>query len=190
MEKMFGRKTPALLLVVPLLLAACSTSATPAAGLPSGLAASPAPSLEPSAEGPTDSLPAPSDAGESPTDVPTNPPPPTPPTGFTATIVDGIVPCPSPNAETGDSCKETDLTWTSTAPGSWFRIYASWTGEGPLTCSDPEMLDQAQPILETDPDATSATLFNALATGGGAECLWITAVGDAGESAPVAAAGQ
>jgi hypothetical protein len=185
-----SRNPRALLIAASLLVAGCSIAATPATTpavqtTPAGQAESAAPTDE------TPILtPAPSDSAGTPTPIPTTPPPPSPPTDFTATDRDGIVPCPSPDAETGDSCKETDLSWTSTSPGSWFRIYASWTGEGPYTCMDPEMLDQARPVLETDPDASSAKLFNALATGGGAECLWITAVSDAGESSPVAPQGQ
>jgi hypothetical protein len=115
---------------------------------------------------------------------------PTKPTKFAAASVEGTVPCPSPTDETGDTCRQVNLSWQSTADGATFRIYAAWTGEGDATCDDQSMLDQMQPVLDTEPDARSAKLYNALATGGGAECLWITAVTDAGESAPVPAQGQ
>jgi hypothetical protein len=187
---MLLRNPKAVLIAASLLMAAgCSTSATPLAGSD----AKTTPATEAQSASPTEETPTvadlPSDSAV-PTPVPTTPPPPAPPTDFTATSRDGTVPCPSPDIETGDTCMEIDLSWTSTSPGSWFRIYASWTGEGPFTCTDPEMLDQAKPILETDPDVSGASLFNAVATGGGAECLWITAVSDAGESSPVAATGQ
>jgi hypothetical protein len=186
---MLRRNPRAVLLVAPLLLAGCSIAATPVASPAANTAPATQAQSEPTTQETRTQAAVPSDSAASPTPAPTTPPPPSPPTDFTATERDGTVPCPSPDPEMGDICMEIDLSWSSTSPGSWFRIYASWTGEGPFTCVDPEMLDQARPILETDADAGSASLFNAVATGGGAECLWITAVSDAGESSPVAAKG-
>ena len=114
------------------------------------------------------------------------PEPPPVPTNFTATRHQGSVPCPSP-ADT--SCSQTDLTWQSGADASTsFRIYQAWTGEGPTTCGDVE--NEAAVVLEPKPGARSAQLFNEIAVGGGASCLWITAVNGSGESAQVPAAGQ
>jgi len=186
---MLGRKSMAFLMVVPLLLASCgSAGPTPQAGTPAN-SLSPTSDSSPTAEETTPTS-ASESADQTPSTEPTEPAPPPPPTDFTATILDGSVPCPSPDAEGGESCKQTDLAWQSPLPGSWFRVYTAWTGEGDATCSDASMLDQAQPILETQPDTTSAHLYSQLATGGGAQCLWITAVTDAGESVPVAAQGQ
>ena len=188
MKTMLGRNPKVLLLFAPLLLAACSVAATPPAGGPTGTAVGTAPTATAPADEATssdDTMPT-----ESPADLPTQPSPPSPPKDFKAVAQDGSTACPSPNAETGDFCKEVDLSWTSTTPGTWFRIYSYWTGEGDVTCSDKDLVLQAQPILETDPDETSARLYDSLATGGGAQCLWITANSDAGESDPVAPAGQ
>jgi len=195
-----GRKALALIVMGPMLLAACSASASP-----TGLAATNPPSRTAPAvtKAPATAAPTPA-ATLAPTDVPSateteadqspsaeaTPAPPPKPTKFVATFVDGSVPCPSPDAETGDNCQQVNLSWQSTADGATFRIYAAWTGEGDATCDDATIQQQMQPVLDTEPDATSAKLYNALATGGGAECLWITAVTDAGESAPVAAQGQ
>jgi hypothetical protein len=114
------------------------------------------------------------------------PEPPPVPTNFTVTHKQGSVPCPS---APGSSCSQTDLSWKSNADAStWFFIYQAWTGEGPTTCGDVE--SDAELVLDTDPGARSAQLFNEIATGGGMACLWITAVNEAGESAMVAAPGQ
>ncbi len=184
---MLGRNPKVLLLFAPLLLAACSVAATPPAGGPTVTAAGTTPATTAATDEATSSD---ETMPTEPTDVPTQPSPPSPPKDFKAVAQDGSTACPSPNAETGDFCKEVDLSWTSTTPGTWFRIYSYWTGEGDVTCSDKDLVLQAQPILETDPDATSARLYNSLATGGGAQCLWITANSDAGESDPLAPAGQ
>jgi hypothetical protein len=117
----------------------------------------------------------------------TAPEPPPVPTNFTAKQHQGSVPCPSPNA--GAYCMQTDLAWQSNADASTsFKIYEASTGEGPTTCGDVQ--GQAQVVLETKPGAKSAQLFNEIATGGGATCLWITAINSSGESVQVPAAGQ
>jgi hypothetical protein len=184
---MQARYPRALLLVAPLLLAACSVAATPAASLPGTKAPTVLATQAPSDEPTTITVPT---AEESATDVPTPAGPPSPPKNFRAVAKDGTTPCPSPDAETGDFCKEVDLAWTSTAPGSWFRIYSYWTGLGDVTCDEPGLIVQAVPLLDTEADATSTRIYNGIATGGGAQCLWITANTDAGESDPVAPAGQ
>jgi len=82
-----------------------------------------------------------------------------------------------------------DLAWQSTAAsGTWFKIYEGWTGEGGATCQDAQATESL--AITTAPNARSAKIYEEIATGGGARCMWITAVNNAGESAQVAAAGQ
>jgi len=96
------------------------------------------------------------------------------------------VPCPSPDQDL--SCRRINLGWQSTSgAGTWFRIYQAWTLEGGRTCAD--VANEAGMILETAPDATSGEILRGMATGGGAQCLWITAVNAAGESQRVAGPG-
>ncbi|MGD0121578.1 MAG: hypothetical protein ABSC46_03335 [Candidatus Limnocylindrales bacterium] len=45
-------------------------------------------------------------------------------------------------------------------------------------------------VWQTAANARALTIYNGLATGGGAMCLWITAVNAAGQSAQVPAVGQ
>ena len=108
------------------------------------------------------------------------------PTNFTATRKSGSVPCPSSE----ESCSQTDLAWQSTADqGTSFRIYTAGTGEDPsATCLTAQA--GATVRLNTQPGATSAQIFDPMATGGGQICWWIASVNDASESAKVAAAGQ
>jgi hypothetical protein len=73
--------------------------------------------------------------------------------------------------------------------GTSFRIYAAGTGEDPsATCLTAQA--GATVRLNTQPGATSAQIFDPMATGGGQICWWIASVNDASESAKVAAAGQ
>jgi hypothetical protein len=83
-------------------------------------------------------------------------------------------------------CAQINLAWKSTAAtGTRFRIYQAWTGEGGTTCR--QMQAGAGVVLTTAPNARSGRLYNQIATGGGAQCLWITAVNSLGESPQVAA---
>jgi hypothetical protein len=165
-----SRKSLAGLAAVALLFAACTTSGsspTPLTTSDNTAAPSAAPSVAPSvvAAAATIHLPP-------------------APTNFTAKQHVGVVPCPSP---ADASCSQTDLAWQSSADAStWFRIYATGTGEGPDTCADVQ--SNAEVVLETKPGAKSAQVFAELATGGGETCLWITAVNSAGESTRVASA--
>lgn len=114
------------------------------------------------------------------------------PTNFTVYQHPGTVQCPSPNANS-HLCWQTDLAWRSDAgTATWFRAYESWTGEGPgdITCpTTPHHPDPAgeQMVLETAPGARSATLVATIYVGGGAPCLWLSAVDAAGESLAVPA---
>jgi hypothetical protein len=135
--------------------------------------------------------PAPSSGATSTLASPTGPRPPPAPTHFTVDRHPGRVPCPSSDTS-GAICNETDdFAWQSTAdPTTWFRVYEGWTGEGPgpLTCFDSQS-SGAQVVLQTKPGVRSAQLIAEMSVGGGEGCFWLTAVDDAGESAPVAAAG-
>jgi len=112
---------------------------------------------------------------------------PSAPTDFVALVENGSVPCPSPDPSQSDaSCKQTNLSWTYTsAPDTSFRIYAVSIGEDPTATCEASSA-QASPVLDTKPAITSAHLFNEVSVGGGAQCLWITAVNAAGESPRVA----
>jgi hypothetical protein len=82
-----------------------------------------------------------------------------------------------------------DLAWQSTAlSGTWFKIYEAWTGEGGATCQDAQADELV--AITTAPNARTAQVFEEIATGGGARCMWITAVNNVGESAQVPAVGQ
>jgi hypothetical protein len=180
-----ARRRSTLLAVLALLLAACG----PAGGSPSP---SPTPVVTPALT-PVVTPAATPTATPAATPTPTPTPAPTvlqrppAPTNFTATTPSGTVPCPSPNS--GDSCRQSDLAWQSTsAAGTWFKIYEAWTGEGGATCLDVQ--GEELVAVQTQPNARAAQIFNMLATGGGARCLWITAVNSVGESAQVPVAGQ
>ena len=116
---------------------------------------------------------------------------PSAPSDFIALIENGSVPCPSPDPSQSDaSCKQTNLSWTYTsAPDTSFRIYAVSIGEDPTATCEASSA-QASAVLDTKPAITSAHLFNVVSVGGGAQCLWITAVNAAGESPRVAPQGQ
>jgi hypothetical protein len=111
---------------------------------------------------------------------------PSAPTGFTAIEKLGSVPCPSADG----SCSQADFAWQSNAePETWFRIYKASFGLDPNgTC--PGVQADAKAVLDTNPAARNAQLFEAMAVGGGKGCYWITAVNGAGESAQVPAAGN
>jgi hypothetical protein len=184
------------LAVLTLLLAACSSaSATPtAASATPTPTATDTPTATPAGPTPTPTAAATAPATFTSTATPTPKPTPAPlpnppaPTSFTAPDRGGgTVPCPSPNA--AFNCRVTDLAWQSTAAsGTWFKIYESWTLEGGQTCTDVQPSESV--AIQTAPNARAAVLYTGPATGGGARCLWITAVNGAGESAQVAVAGQ
>ena len=171
-----SRRSIGILLAVPLLLASCSSAGPSSAG-PSSAGSSP-----------SASTPAKSTAlasGSSMAQAPSAP------TDFIALIENGSVPCPSPDPSQSDaSCKQTNLSWTYTsAPDTSFRIYAVSIGEDPTATCEASSA-QASAVLDTKPAITSAHLFNEVSVGGGAQCLWITAVNAAGESPRVAPQGQ
>src|SRR5664280_2911901 len=108
------------------------------------------------------------------------------PTNFTATRKNGSAPCPSSE----ESCFQTDFTWQASADAEkGFRIYQASFGLDPEgTCAGVQA--DAKAVLDAKPAARTAQLFRPMAVGGGSPCLWITAVNNSGESAPVPAAGN
>jgi len=100
-------------------------------------------------------------------------------------MVDGSVPCPS----SSDSCKRTDLAWqSSSSSATGFRVYLATIGLDPnATCADERA--NAKVVVEVGGSARTAQYFQPLAVGT-ANCWWVSAVNEAGESDMVAALGQ